>query len=245
MLKGKTALVTGASRGIGKAIALKLAEHGADVVVNYVNNGEAAEEVVKNINGMGRKALKFQADVSDRKALEEMVEFTAENLGKIDILVNNAGIVRFGTITDMSQSDWNDVVNTNLTGMFNLCQLTAPYMIKQNYGKIINLSSLAAVMNLPASYGYTATKAGVAAFTRVLGAELIGSSINVNAIAPGIIITDMLDSLGDAAEYYKSQIPAGRFCEAEEVAELAYYLCQDVSRYIVGQIIVIDGGLAL
>ena len=245
MLKGKTALVTGASRGIGKAIALKLAEHGADVVVNYVNNGEAAEEEVKKINGMGRKALKFQADVSDRKALEEMVEFTAENLGKIDILVNNAGIVRFGTITDMSQSDWNDVVNTNLTGMFNLCQLTAPYMIKQNYGKIINLSSLAAVMNLPASYGYTATKAGVAAFTRVLGAELIGSSINVNAIAPGIIITDMLDSLGDAAEYYKSQIPAGRFCEAEEVAELAYYLCQDVSRYIVGQIIVIDGGLAL
>jgi 3-oxoacyl-[acyl-carrier protein] reductase len=245
MLKGKTALVTGASRGIGKAIALKLAEHGADVVVNYVNNGEAAEEVVKKINGMGRKALKFQADVSDRKALEEMVEFTAENLGKIDILVNNAGIVRFGTITDMSQSDWNDVVNTNLTGMFNLCQLTAPYMIKQNYGKIINLSSLAAVMNLPASYGYTATKAGVAAFTRVLGAELIGSSINVNAIAPGIIITDMLDSLGDAAEYYKSQIPAGRFCEAEEVAELAYYLCQDVSRYIVGQTIVIDGGLAL
>ncbi len=245
MLKGKTALVTGASRGIGKAIALKLAEHGADVVVNYVNNGEAAEEVVKKINGMGRKALKFQADVSDRKALEEMVEFTAENLGKIDILVNNAGIVRFGTITDMSQSDWNDVVNTNLTGMFNLCQLTAPYMIKQNYGKIINLSSLAAVMNLPASYGYTATKAGVAAFTRVLGAELIGSAINVNAIAPGIIITDMLDSLGDAAEYYKSQIPAGRFCEAEEVAELAYYLCQDVSRYIVGQTIVIDGGLAL
>ena len=245
MLKGKTALVTGASRGIGRAIALKLAEHGADVVVNYVNNGEAAEEVIKKINEMGRKALKFKADISDRKALEVMVEFTAENFGKIDILVNNAGIVRFGTITDMSQTDWNDVVNTNLTGMFNLCQLTAPYMIKQNYGKIINLSSLAAVMNLPASYGYTATKAGVAAFTRVLGAELIGSHINVNAIAPGIIITDMLDSLGDAAEYYKSQIPAGRFCEAEEVAELAYYLCQDVSRYIVGQTIVIDGGLAL
>jgi 3-oxoacyl-[acyl-carrier protein] reductase len=245
MLKGKVALVTGASRGIGKAIALKLAEHGADVVVNYVNNAQAAEDVKNKISEMGRKALTFQADIADRTALEEMVDFTKQNFGKIDILINNAGIVRYGTITDMSQKDWNDVVNTNLTGMFNLCQLVAPHMIDQNYGKIINISSLAAVMNLPASYGYTATKAGVAAFTRVLSAELIEKNISVNAIAPGIIITDMLDSLGDAAEYYQAQIPAKRFCEPEEVAELAYFLCQDISRYIVGQTIVIDGGLAL
>ncbi len=245
MLKGKVALVTGASRGIGKAVALKLAEHGADVVVNYVNSVQAAEEVKDKITGMGSKALTYQADVSDRSALEYMMDFTVKNFGKIDILVNNAGIVRFGTITDMTQKDWNDVVNTNLSGMFHLCQLAAPHMIKQNYGKIINLSSLAAVMNLPASYGYTATKAGVAAFTRVLSAELIDKNINVNAIAPGIIITDMLDSLGDAAEFYKAQIPAKRFCDPEEVAELAYFLSQDISRYIVGQTIVIDGGLSL
>ncbi|MGB8455075.1 MAG: 3-oxoacyl-ACP reductase family protein [Anaerocolumna sp.] len=245
MLKGKVALVTGASRGIGKAIALKLAEHGADVVVNYVNSAQAAEDVKNKITGTGCKAMTYQADISDRNALEDMVDFTIENFGKIDILVNNAGIVRYGTITDMSQNDWNDVVNTNLSGLFHLCQLVAPHMMKQNYGKIINLSSLAAVMNLPASYGYTATKAGVSAFTRVLSAELIKKNINVNAIAPGIIITDMLDSLGDAAEFYKAQIPAMRFCDPEEVAELAYFLSQDISRYIVGQTIVIDGGLAL
>jgi len=245
MLKGKVALVTGASRGIGKAIALKLAEHGADIVVNYVNSAKAAEDVKNEITEMGCKALTYQADISDRGASERMVDFTIKNFGKIDILINNAGIVRYGTITDMSQNDWNDVVNTNLSGLFHLCQLVAPHMIKQNYGKIINLSSLAAVMNLPASYGYTAAKAGVSAFTRVLSAELIEKNINVNAIAPGIIITDMLDSLGDAAEFYKAQIPAKRFCDPEEVAELAYFLSQDISRYIVGQTIVIDGGLAL
>lgn len=245
MLKGKVALVTGASRGIGKAIALKLAEHGADVVINYVNSEQAAEEVKESIIKLGGRALTFQADVSDRSALVSMVNFTIEHFGKIDILINNAGIARFGSIIDMSQKDWNDVISTNLSSDFHLCQLVAPHMIKQNYGKIINLSSLAAIMNLPASYGYSASKAGVAAFTRVLSAELIGNNINVNAIAPGIIITDMLDSLGEAAEYYKSQIPAKRFCDPEEVAELAYFLSQDISRYIVGQTIVIDGGLAL
>ncbi len=245
MLKGKVALVTGASRGIGKAIALKLAEHGADVVINYVNNENAAKQVQDMVIAMGQKAYIYQADIANRNELEDMVNFTIKEFGKIDILINNAGIVRYGTITTMSEKDWSDVVNTNLTGLFNLCQLVTPHMIEQNYGKIVNISSLSAIMNLPASYGYTATKAGVAAFTRVLSAELIEKNISVNAIAPGIIITDMLDSLGDAAEYYKAQIPAKRFCEPEEVAELAYFLCQDISRYIVGQTIVIDGGLAL
>lgn len=244
MLKGKIALVTGASRGIGRAIALKLAEHGADVIINYVSNEKAAEEVKEQIISMGQKAVTYKADVANRDELVSMVDFAIEQFGKIDILINNAGIVRYGTITTMSQNDWNDVVNTNLSGMFNLCQLVVPHMEKQNYGKIVNLSSLAAVMNLPASYGYTATKAGVSAFTRVLSAEVIEKNISVNAIAPGIIITDMLDSLGDSAELYKAQIPAKRFCEPEEVAELAYFLCSDVSRYIVGQTIVIDGGLA-
>lgn len=245
MLKGKVALVTGASRGIGKAIALKLAEHGADVVVNYVHSEKEANDVKEQIIKMGGKAITYQADIAKRDELEEMVKTTISEFGKIDILINNAGIVRYGTITGMSQEDWNDVVNTNLSGMFHLCQLVSPYMIEQNYGKIVNLSSLAAVMNLPASYGYTATKAGVSAFTRVLSTELIEKNISVNAIAPGIIITDMLDSLGDSAEMYKMQIPAKRFCDPEEVAELAYFLCQDISRYIVGQTIVIDGGLAL
>lgn len=245
MLKGKVALVTGASRGIGKAIALKLAQEGADVIINYVSNEASAKKVREEIISLGRKAYVFKCDIAKRDELEAMVDFTIEKFGKIDILVNNAGVVRYNTITDMSQKDWNDVVNTNLTGMFNLCQLVSPYMIKQSYGKIINISSLAAVKNLPASYGYTATKAGVSAFTRVLSAELIENNISVNAIAPGIIITDMLDSLGDAAEAYKQQIPAKRFCDASEVAELAYFLCQDISRYIVGQTIVIDGGLSL
>lgn len=245
MLKGKVALVTGASRGIGRAIALKLAEHGADVIINYVSNEKAAEEVKEQIIKMGQKAVTYKADIANRDEQVSMVDFAIEQFGKINILINNAGIVRYGTITTMSQNDWNDVVNTNLNGLFNLCQLVVPHMEKQNYGKIVNLSSLAAVMNLPASYGYTATKAGVSAFTRVLSAEVIEKNISVNAIAPGIIITDMLDSLGDSAELYKAQIPAKRFCEPEEVAELAYFLCSDVSRYIVGQTIVIDGGLAL
>lgn len=244
MLEGKVALVTGASRGIGKAIALKLAEHGADVIVNYVSSEEGALEVKKQIEAMGRKAYIYQADIANRDESAGMVNFTLEKFGKIDILINNAGIVRYGTITDMSEKDWNDVVNTNLSGLFHLCQLVTPHMINSNYGKIVNISSLSAIMNLPASYGYTATKAGVAAFTRVLSAELIDKNISVNAIAPGIIKTDMLNSLGDAADYYLQQIPAKRFCEPEEVAELAYFLCNDVSRYIVGQTIVIDGGLA-
>lgn len=245
MLKGIVALVTGASRGIGRAIALKLAREGADIVINYVSNEESAKKVQEEIEALGRAAYIFRCDIAKRDELEEMVNFTISKFGKIDILINNAGIVCYNTITGMSQDEWNSVVNTNLTGMFNLCQLVAPHMIKQNYGKIVNLSSLAAVKNLPASYGYTATKAGVSAFTRVLSTELITNNINVNAIAPGIIITDMLDSLGDAAEDYKQQVPAKRFCEADEVAELAYFLCQDISRYIVGQTIVIDGGLSL
>ncbi len=245
MLEGKVALVTGASRGIGRAIAVKLAKEGADVVINYVSNEESALKVQEEIKSFGRKAYIFRCDVAKREELEALVDFTIEKLGKIDILVNNAGIVRHNTITGMTDSEWSDVLNTNLTGMFNLCQLVAPHMIKQNSGKIVNISSLAAVKMLPASYSYTASKAGVAAFTKVLGTELIANNISVNAIAPGIIITDMLDTLGDAAEAYKQQVPAKRFCEAEEVAELAYFLCQDISRYIVGQTIVIDGGLSL
>lgn len=245
MLKGKVALVTGASRGIGRAIAVKFAQEGADVVINYVNNEESALKVQEEIKGLGVNAYIYRCDVAKREELEALVAFTIEKFGKIDILVNNAGIVRYNTITGMTDGEWNDVLNTNLTGMFNLCQLVAPYMMKQNYGKIVNISSLAAVKTLPASYSYTASKAGVAAFTKVLSTELIANNISVNAIAPGIIITDMLDSLGDAAEAYKQQVPAKRFCDAEEVAELAYFLCQDISRYIVGQTIVIDGGLSL
>ena len=245
MLEGKVALVTGASRGIGKAIALKLAKEGADIVINYVSNEESAKKVQEEIKSYGRNAYIYSCDIAKRDELEGMVNFTIEKFGKIDILINNAGVVRYNTITGMSVNEWNSVVDTNLSGLFHLCQLVAPYMIKQNYGKIVNLSSLAAVKNLPASYGYTASKAGVSAFTRVLSTELIENNINVNAIAPGIIITDMLDTLGDAAEAYKQQVPAKRFCEASEVAELAYFLCQDISRYIVGQTIVIDGGLSL
>lgn len=245
MLEGRVALVTGASRGIGKAIALKLAQEGADVIINYTSNEEAAKKTQEEINSLGRTAYIYRCDISKRSELEAMVDFTIEKFGKIDILVNNAGIVRYNTITDMSQGDWNDVLDTNLSGLFNLCQLVSPYMIKQNYGKIVNISSLSAIKNLPASYGYTATKAGVSAFTRVLSTELIGNNINVNAIAPGIIITDMLETLGEAKAAYEQQIPAKRFCEASEVAELANFLCQDNSRYIVGQTIVIDGGLSL
>lgn len=244
MFKGKVALVTGASRGIGKAIALKLAELGADVVVNYVSNEASAEDVKNQIVEMGQKALIYKADVSKRDELVSMVDFVIENFGKIDILVNNAGIVRYGTITGLAQEDWHDVIDTNLTGMFNLCQLVVPHMEKNNFGKIINISSLSAIMNLPASYSYTAAKAGVAAFTRVLSAEVIEKNINVNAIVPGVIATDMLETLGDAKEAYRQQIPAKRFCDPEEVAELAAFLCSEKSRYIVGQAIVIDGGLA-
>lgn len=245
MFNGKTALVTGASRGIGRAIALKLAKEGSDVVLNYANNEAAALEVKKEIESYGRRAYLFKCDVSKREELEKLAQFAVEKLEHIDVLINNAGIVRYDSIVHMSQNDWNDVLQTNLSSMFNLSQLIAPYMIEQKFGKIVNISSLAAVMNLPASYSYTASKAGVAAFTRVLSTELIEHGISANAIAPGVIKTDMLATLGDAAEAYRQQIPAKRFCEPEEVAELAFFLCQEESKYIVGQTIVIDGGLAL
>ena len=247
MLKGKVALITGASRGIGRATAEKLAQNGANIALNFKGNKEAAMEVRDNISRYGVECFLCQADVRDYKEVGKMVSLVVEHLGKIDILVNNAGIARNMLFSDMSTDDWHNVIDTNLTGAFNVCKQVSPYMTAQKSGKIINISSIGGTKAIDGISNYSASKAGIMAFTRVLGRELIKNNINVNCIAPGLVNTDLLmkDVSEEVHEALKAQVPAGRIGEPEEVADMVLYLCQEQSRYIVGQTFIIDGGLSL
>lgn len=247
MLKGKVALITGASRGIGRATAKKLAQNGANIALNFKGNKEAAMEARDNICRYGVECLLCQADVRDYKEVGKMVSFVVEHLGKIDILVNSAGIARNMLFNDMSTEDWHNVIDTNLTGAFNVCKQVSPYMTAQKSGKIINISSIGGTKAIDGISNYSASKAGIMAFTKVLGRELIKNNINVNCIAPGIVKTDLLmkDVSEEILEALKAQVPAGRIGEPEEVADMVLYLCQEQSRYVVGQTFVIDGGLSL
>lgn len=245
-LVGKVALVTGGSRGIGRAIALKLAENGADVAINYAGNTAAAEEVKAAIEQMGRKALLIQCSVADTDGVQAMVNQVVKDLGRLDILVNNAGITRDGLLMRMKEADWDDVMNTNLKGVYNCSKAVMRTMMKQKSGRIVNMASVVGEMGNAGQANYAAAKAGVIGFTKSLAKEVASRGITVNAIAPGFIATDMTSVLSDdqKAEMART-IPLGRAGQPEDVANAVLFLASEGAAYITGQVLNVDGGMVM
>lgn len=245
-LTDKVALVTGASRGIGRAIALLMAKQGADVVVNYSGSEGAAQETVDAILAMGRKAIKIKANVGNAEEVAAMVDEAHTTFGRIDILVNNAGITRDGLLMRMKDSDWDDVININLKGVYLMTKAVSKIMMKQRSGRIVNMTSVVGVTGNAGQANYSASKAGVIGFTKTCAKELASRGITVNAIAPGFIHTDMTDVLPDKVkDAMVHTIPLGRMAEPDEVAAVAAFLVSDMSSYITGQVINVDGGMVM
>lgn len=246
MLSGKVALVTGAGRGIGRAVALALAGYGADVIVNYNGSQEKAEEVVAKITAMGRKAQAVQCSVADGAACERMITDILAQFGHIDILVNNAGITKDNMVMKMTGEDFDAVIDTNLKGTFNMVKYMYRPFLKQKSGRIINLSSVSGVLGNAGQVNYSASKAGVIGLTKSLARELASRNITVNAVAPGFIATDMTDKMTDSAkEATLAQIPLKRIGRPEDIAETVAFLASDKAAYITGQVISVDGGMAM
>ncbi|MDK2821058.1 MAG: 3-oxoacyl-[acyl-carrier protein] reductase [Clostridia bacterium] len=246
ILNDQVALITGASRGIGRATALKLAQAGAKVVVNYARQAVAAEEVVTAIKNEGGKAIAAGADVSDYNAVKELVQKTLDEFGRLDILVNNAGITRDSLTMRLKQEDWAAVIQTNLTGVFNCCQAVLKPMFKQRQGRIINLTSVVGLRGNAGQINYASAKAGVIGLTKSLAKEVASRGILVNAIAPGFIATDMTADLNEKVkEEWDKHIPLKRPGEPEEVADVVLFLASSASKYMTGQVLVVDGGLTL
>lgn len=245
-LAGKVALVTGGSRGIGRAVALKLAEQGADVAINYAGNTAAAEEVKAAIEKLGRKALLVQGSVADTDGVQAIVNQVVKELGRLDILVNNAGITRDGLLMRMKEADWDAVLETNLKGVFNCSKAVMRTMMKQKSGRIVNMASVVGEMGNAGQANYAAAKAGVIGFTKSLAKEVASRGITVNAVAPGFIATDMTKVLTDdqKAEMAKS-IPLGRAGQPEDVANAVLFLVSDEAAYITGQVLNVDGGMVM
>ncbi len=244
MLSGKTALVTGASRGIGRAIALELAAAGADVAVNYAGSEEAAAAVAREIEGIGRRAIIIKADVGNAAEAEQMVSQTIEAFGRIDILVNNAGITRDNLIMRMKEEEFDQVINTNLKGVFNCIKAVTRPMMKQRSGRIINISSVVGALGNPGQANYVAAKAGVIGLTKASARELASRGITVNAVAPGFIATDMTDKLSDEQKgALLPQIPLGRMGGPEEIARVVRFLASEDASYLTGQTLHVDGGM--
>ncbi|AEH48620.1 3-oxoacyl-[acyl-carrier-protein] reductase [Parageobacillus thermoglucosidasius] len=246
MLQGKVALVTGASRGIGRAIALELARQGAKIAVNYAGSEAKANEVVGEIKNMGGEAFAIQADVADAQAVEQMVKTVLERFERIDILVNNAGITRDNLLMRMKEEEWDDVININLKGVFNCTKAVTRPMMKQRYGRIVNIASVVGVMGNPGQANYVAAKAGVIGLTKTAARELASRNITVNAVAPGFITTDMTERLSEEikSEMLK-QIPLARFGEPEDVAKVVAFLVSDAASYMTGQTLHVDGGMVM
>ncbi|MFB5660600.1 3-oxoacyl-[acyl-carrier-protein] reductase [Alteribacillus sp. HJP-4] len=246
MLEEKAALVTGASRGIGRAIALELAKHGANVAVNYAGSHAKAEEVVEACKKYGVKAFAVQADVADEADVKAMIKEVTSTFGQIDILINNAGITRDNLIMRLKEEDWDAVMDTNLKGVFQCAKTAARPMMKQRSGKIINIASVVAVLGNAGQANYTAAKAGVIGLTKTLAREFASRNIHVNAVAPGFIATDMTEELGEEARAgILGQIPLGKLGSPEEVARVVRFLASEDASYITGQTLHVDGGMAM
>jgi len=245
-LENKCALVTGSSRGIGRAIALALADAGADVVVNYRTNETAAREVVAEIEARSSRAVCVQADVSVAADVERLISNTLETFGRIDVLVNNAGFVRDKFLAFMSEADWDTVIDTNLKGAFLCTKLVSKQMVKQKAGKIINISSDAGLLGDMMRVNYSAAKAGLLGMTKAAARELAGRGITVNAVAPGLIDTDLTaDMKENRRQQLLQAIPVGRFGTPEEVAAVVVFLASSAADYLTGQVISVDGGLRM
>lgn len=246
LLLNKVAIVTGATRGIGRSIVTALAKEGADCAFTYIKNQNLADSLVEEVASIGRRAFPVQMDVRDFENPKALVEKVKEIFGRLDILVNNAGIIRDKSLMMMSKEDWSDVIDTDLTGVFNVTRACIITFLKQKNGNIINISSVNGVHPLPGQVNYAAAKAGVIGFTKSLAREVAPYNIRVNAVAPGFIETDMTKEL---TEEYKNKflhaIPLGRFGSPEEVAKVSVFLASDKSKYITGQTIQIDGGLGM
>ena len=246
MEETKTVFVTGASRGIGKEIALKYAENGYNVIINYVSEKTNVEELKKEFEEKGVKALIMQADVTDATKIEEVVKKGVEEFGKIDVLVNNAGITRDNLLMRMSEEEFDKVIEINLKGTYIVTKAVTKYMMKKRTGSIINLSSVVGVVGNAGQCNYSASKAGIIGFTKSVAKELASRNIRANAVAPGFIETDMTAVLSDSVkENIHNQIPLKRMGTAKEVANLAYFLGSEESSYITGQVINIDGGMVM
>lgn len=244
ILTGKTALVTGGSRGIGKAIALELASQGANIVVNYTRNAEMAAGVVQEIEALGVKALAVQGDVSKAAEAENLVEQAIATFGQIDLLINNAGITRDTLLIRMKEEDWDEVLQINLKGAFLMTKLVGKAMLKKKTGRIVNITSVVGVMGNAGQANYAASKAGLIGLTKSAAKEFASRGITVNAVAPGFIRTDMTDSLPeDVKNKYAEAIPLGAMGESEDIAKTVAFLCSEGARYITGQVLLVDGGL--
>lgn len=246
LLEGRTALVTGASRGIGRAIALRLAAEGADVAVNFAGSAAKAEEVKNAIIEMGRKAIAIQADVKDASSVASMVEEVKKTFGRIDILVNNAGVTRDGLLMRMKDEDWETVIDTNLRGVFQCTKAVSKIMMKQRYGRIVNMASVVGLVGNAGQANYAASKAGVIGFSKSVARELASRGITVNMVAPGCIDTDMTAVLSDKVrEAMLADIPLARVGKPEDVANAVAFLVSDEAAYITGQVINVDGGMVM
>ena len=245
-LKGKAALVTGGSRGIGRAVCLELARRGACVAVNYAGNAAAAEETVESCRAMGVDAFSVQADVADAAACDAMVKEVLSRFGRLDILVNNAGITRDGLMPMLKDADWDAVLDANLKGAFHCMRAAYRPMMKQKYGRVVNLSSIVGLRGNAGQANYAASKAGLIGLTKSMAKELAGRNVTVNAVAPGFIDTDMTAALPEKArESMLASIPMGRLGQGEDVAKAVAFFAGDGAGYVTGQVLCVDGGMAV
>jgi 3-oxoacyl-[acyl-carrier protein] reductase len=247
LLEGKIAVVTGASRGIGRAIAEDMAANGAALIVNYNASAAAAEEVVDGIEKGGGTAVAVQADVADFAASQQLIKTTLDTYGQIDILVNNAGTTRDTLLLMMKEAQWDIVLNTNLKSVFNCCKAAARPMVRRKMGgRIINISSVSGIVGQPGQVNYAASKAGIIGFTKSLAKELGSRNITVNAVAPGFVLTDLTADLSDElVQKVLQYIPLGRWGELNEIANVVTFLASDKASYITGEVIQVDGGIAI
>ena len=246
MLKGKTAVITGSGRGIGKSIALKLASHGANIVINDIPSSDYADETCEEVKMLGVECIVVKGDVRNTEDVQKLVSETMDKFGHIDIFVNNAGITRDGLMIRMSEDDWDLVMDINLKGAFNCIKAVARPMMKQRSGAIINMASIVGVMGNPGQANYVASKAGLIGLTKTTAKEFASRGIRCNAVAPGFIRSAMTDVLSDdVKKKYLDSIPLGKFGETENIADVVAFLASDMSKYVTGQVINVDGGLVM